>query len=279
MKLRINPRYHALEPFVRHLAEPGYFDAHGQTLHDGRNTLKLFEVEGIRVVVKRYGHLSLLNRLLYGVLRRSKAERAYLHAAQLRERGIDSPEEVAFLEIRRRGVLAESYFVSLCSEFDSLLPVMELDRPMARRREILDALAAFLLRLHDAGVEHLDLNIGNILYRREGETGYAFQLIDTNRMRFRRHLTIRLRLDNLRRLTCPAPVYLYLLDRYARLIHTDADTVQFKGVLMRLFFENRQRLKRRMKSRIRRERSRSGAVGRGTAPGQTDTPGNAPAEQ
>ena len=98
-------------------------------------------------------------------------------------------------------------------------------------------------------------------------------------MRFRRHLTTRLRLDNLRRLTCPAPVYLYLLDRYARLIHTDADTVQFKGVLMRLFFENRQRLKRRMKSRIRRERSRSGAVGRGTAPGQTDTPGNAPAEQ
>ena len=48
---------------------------------------------------------------------------------------------------------------------------------------------------------------------------------------------------------------------------------------MRLFFENRQRLKRRMKSRIRRERSRSGAVGRGTAPGQTDTPGNASAEQ
>lgn len=264
MKLRINPRYRVLEPFVRHLAEPGYFAAHGQTLHDGRNTLKLFEVEGLRVVVKRYGHLSLLNRLVYGTLRRSKAERAYRHAARLRERGIDSPEEVAFLEIRRHGVLAESYFVSLHSEYESLLPVMELERPMAQRQSILDALAAFLLRLHDAGIVHLDLNIGNILYRREGETGYAFQLIDTNRMLFRRRLSTRRRLDNLRRLSCPAPVYLYLLDRYARLIRTDTDTIQFKGVLMRLLFENRQQLKRRIKRHIRRENAQTGT--RGAAP-------------
>lgn len=256
MKIRINPRYSALEPFIRRLAEPGFFASKGEPLYEGRNTLRLFETQGHRLVVKRYGHLSLLNRLVYGFLRRSKAERAYRHAARLRRMGIDSPEEVAFIEIRRHGLLAESYFVALRSDCLPLRPVVELDTPMADRRNILDALAAFLMQLHEAGVLHRDLNIDNILYRRKDDGQYAFQLIDTNRMSFSRRLSTRRRLDNLRRLSCPAPVYLYLLDRYARLIHSDSDSVQLKGIIMRLGFEMRQRTKRRLKQRIRQHRSR-----------------------
>lgn len=60
-------------------------------------------------------------------------------------------------------------------------------------------------------VLHKDLNIGNILYKDDGRGGYVFQLMDTNRMRFHRVLSMRQRLDNLRRLSCPVPAYLIFL--------------------------------------------------------------------
>lgn len=199
------------------------------------------------MVVKRYGHLTFFNRVVYGFLRKSKAERAYRHAERLRRLGIDTPEEIAFAEIRWRGLLRESYFVSAYSDYRPLRPVTELYSQTQQAREILDALSEFLSRMHGAGVLHKDLNIGNILYKDDGWGGYIFQVIDTNRMEFRRTLSVRQRLKNLRRLSCPAPAYLYILDRYAGLIRADTDTLQLKGVVLRLFFEMRQRMKRRVK--------------------------------
>ncbi len=103
MKILINPRYEHLRPFVERLARPIFFARNGVTLHDGRNVVKLFEADGVQLVVKSYERLSPFNRLAYGVLRKSKAVRAYLHADRLRRLGIDTPEEVAAVEIRRGG--------------------------------------------------------------------------------------------------------------------------------------------------------------------------------
>lgn len=248
MKICVSPRYRHLTPFVRSLASPEVFSGHGTTIHDGRNTVKVFDADGSLLAVKRYGHISLLNRLLYGVLRPSKAERAYRHAIRLRALGIDTPEQVAFVEVRRRGLLDGCYFVAVHSGYRSLRPVAELDIQRPEVAAVLDALADFLFRMHNAGVLHKDLNIGNILYRGDRCSGYAFQVIDTNRMRFYRSLSMRRRLDNLRRLSCPAPAYLYILDRYARLANANTDSIQLTGAVMRLFFEMRQRTKRWVKS-------------------------------
>lgn len=234
------------------LARPDFFDRNGTVLHDGRNTLKRFEVNGRSLVVKRYGHLSLLNRLLYGVLRPSKAERAYRHAIRLKKLGIDTPEAVATVEIRRCGVLCESYFVAVGSAFKPLGPVAERDTQRPEVRAVLDALAGFLLRLHQAGILHQDLNIGNILYDGDPRNGFRFQIIDTNRMKFRRRLSVRQRLNNLRRLSCPVAAYLHILDQYARLIRTDSTAVQLGGTVMRLVFEMRQQIKRWAKSLLSR---------------------------
>lgn len=117
MKFEINPCYSTLESFVRSLAVPLFFARNGEVLHEGRNTLKLFEADGQRVVVKRYGRLSFFNRLVYGMLRKSKAERAYRHVVRLHKLGIDTPEELGFVEIRRRGLLRDSYFVSAYSDY------------------------------------------------------------------------------------------------------------------------------------------------------------------
>lgn len=255
MKIQISPRFEFIRPLVEALESPDFFDRNGETLHDGRNTLKRFRFGNQDFVVKRYGHLSLLNRLIYGVLRPSKAVRAYRHAIRLRRLGIDTPREVASIDIRHHGLLSQSYFISVCSEYKPLQPVTELDTQRPEVRAILDALAGFLLRLHRAGILHQDLNIGNILYLSDVPGAYRFQVIDTNRMVFCRRLSVRRRLDNLRRLSCPVPAYLYLLDQYARLIRTDTTTVQLRGAVLRLAFEMRQRTKRWTKLLLKRNRN------------------------
>lgn len=259
MKLLLNPKYSRLEGFVRQLTQPAFFNRNGTTLHDGRNVIRLFEADGVKLVVKSYARLSLLNRLLYGTLRKSKAMRAYLHAVKLRNLGIDTPEEVAAVEVRRRGLLRQCLFVSLYTDYESVGEVAKRFPQHPEAEPILDALARFLSKVHWAGVQHKDLNIGNILYKREAG-GYRFQLIDTNRMTFHTSLSMRQRLRNLRRLSCDTPAYLYILQRYAETIHAeDIDAVQLEGVVRRLFFEKRQRTKRnmkRMRNAIAEERRR-----------------------
>ena len=107
MKILINPRYEHLRPFVERLTRPIFFTRHGETLHSGRNTVKLFETDGMRLVVKSYERLSLFNRFAYGLLRKSKAMRAYRHAGQLRRLGID-PELAGALRHAAAGADAAS---------------------------------------------------------------------------------------------------------------------------------------------------------------------------
>ncbi len=254
MKILINPKYEYLRPFVEQLTRPIFFARHGKTLHSGRNIVKLFETDGMRLAVKSYERLTLCNRMLYGSLRKSKAMRAYQHAGRLRRLGIDTPEEVAVVEIRRRGLMRQCYFVSLYTDYESIRLATETFMQNEEAKNVLDGMTGFLVRMHWAGVEHKDLNVGNILYKKDRNRGYCFQVIDTNRMSFRGRLSMRRRLRNMRRLSCSASAYLYILHRYAELLRTDANGVQLKGVICRLLFEWRQRTKRKIKSIFRRSK-------------------------
>lgn len=251
MYVRLNPNYGFLERFVRQFRYPAWFARNGTELHRGRNILKTFEVDGHLLVVKKYGCLAAFNRLIYGIFRKSKAERAFLHAERLGNLGIDTPEGIAVIDIRRKGVLAESYFVSAYTDYQPLSSVTQDFSQDAEPMAILDALAYFLFRLHWTGVLHEDLNVGNILYKRSGRGGYSFQLVDTNRMSFHRTLTTRQRIRNLRRLSFNAAAYVHILDRYAALIGANSDAFQLKGVFVRLIFEMRRRMKRRLKILVR----------------------------
>lgn len=249
MKIIISSDYEFLRPSILRITNPFFFASHGEVIHDGRNQIKLFTCDGVTLVVKSYGHLTLFNRLIFGVLRKSKAERAYLYAKRLRDRGIDTPREVAFSEIRWHGLLQKSYFISLYSDYLPLKPVTDAFSQSPEKNPILDALAEFLARIHRAGIMHNDLNITNILYKSDAtaETGYRFQVIDTNRLSFHGTLTNSMRLHDLRRLSCKVPAYIYLLDRYAVMTQADPEATQLRGVLARLLFEFRQRCKYTLK--------------------------------
>ena len=200
MKLTINPKYARLRGFTESLPRIFPTSTGGKTLYEGRNIVKLYTQNGQRITVKSYGHLTLFNRLIYGSLRKSKAERAFRHAIRLQCLGIDTPEAIASLEIRRFGMLRDSYFVSAYTDY---LPVSDITASFPQNpdsQNMLDQLVGFLVELHRTGVYHRDLHIGNILYRCDTRGNCRFQLIDTNRMTFHRRLSQRRRIENLRRL-------------------------------------------------------------------------------
>lgn len=250
MRIIINPRYDFYKDFIIRICSPSRFSNNGKVLQTGRNTIKLFEAAGIKLVVKSYEHLTLFNRLVYGALRKSKAERAYLHAIRLQRLGIGTPEEIAFVEIRRYGLLRSCYFVSLYSDYQSLSSATIDCMPNGEKYALLDALAKFLFKIHWAGVLHKDLNIGNILYTDKCDTieGFYFQVVDTNRMVFHSSLSTHQRIQNLRRLSCSIPSFLYILKRYATIAGIDPESMQLNGVFARLIFGYRQSRKRTIKA-------------------------------
>ena len=116
----INPEYLHFRDFL--LSLPYRFETLqcDAVLHKGRNEVRLYTVAGVRLVVKSFARISRLNRVAYGLLRPSKAVRAYQYAQRLLVMGIDTPVPVAVIDVREGGVLRHSFFVSLYSEYESL---------------------------------------------------------------------------------------------------------------------------------------------------------------
>ena len=91
MKKIVNPKYESLSAWLDKLADAEYFESHGEVLHQGRNVIKRFQLGQTVVVVKRYGHFTAFNRVMYSTVRRSKAMRAYRYAERLGKLGISTP--------------------------------------------------------------------------------------------------------------------------------------------------------------------------------------------
>lgn len=239
MKIIVHPDYRSLAAFVQQL--PHTFDSNGELLFQGRNTVKRYQVDGQTVVVKKYKHPNFFQRITYTFFKSSKTERAYKFAALLRSKGIDSPHEVAYIETKRHGLFTTGYFVSLNCDYPAtsvLLSMDDFDHPLA------DALAKFLVELHEKGVLHGDLNLTNILYHVDEEGNYHFVLIDTNRSVFKTPTPDEC-LENLKRLTHKRELLVYIISLYASQRGWNADKC-VQGVIHQLErFEENRRIKRR----------------------------------
>ena len=248
MKKLVNPQYEYLSPLLDSLVQPDYFDTHGELLYDvGRNLVKRFRLGETDVVVKRFGRITSFNRLMYATVRESKAMRAYTYASKLRSIGVSTPDEIAVLETCSEGVLQESYFVSVYSHYRSLLHLRDFTWGNREFFPLLDALAVWLCEVHDKGVLHQDLNIGNILYQEHSEGKFSFQLIDNNRMKFCSRLSLVMRLKDLCRLSTNLDLFHYVLNKYLACCSCDCYTAQLKGGFYKCVFEYRKIIKRRLK--------------------------------
>jgi hypothetical protein len=185
MTLVINPAYKELSRFAGEV--PEIFATEGEPIYKGRNELRLFRTGGKQVVVKSFKVPHLLNRIAYASVRPSKAKRSYLYSLEILTRGFHTPAPVAYINEFKGGLLTNSFYISEYTEAQSMKNEFCFIYPNTKERSsILRAFAAFTARLHEAHIYHPDYSNGNILYSR-GENGeLRFELVDVNRIQFRK---------------------------------------------------------------------------------------------
>lgn len=178
----INPKYEHLREWLERLPED--FERLGEVIYDKRNQLRVIEApDGTLVNAKRYCVPHAINRVVYSLgIRQPKGRRAFLYPSRLLERGIDTPEPIAYIEQRRCGLLGLSYFVSVQSPLGHTLYELS-NAAEGTYEDIAEAVGCFVAMMHDREVLHLDLSPGNILWDKD-EHGYHFAVVDINRMRF-----------------------------------------------------------------------------------------------
>lgn len=143
MKIVIHPDFMQTADFIRQL--PQHFAQEGELLYEGRNEVRRYRVKDEWLVVKRYKQPNIIQRIVYTFFKKSKTERAYLFAGILRQRGFDTPHEVAYIEKKRGGLFLDGYFISTQCDYPPLSKVLwqrQFDKHAA------DELAAFMVRLH-----------------------------------------------------------------------------------------------------------------------------------
>lgn len=182
-KIIVNPKFGCLREYVESI--PRIFETEGETIYHKRNHIKVMKApDGTVVNVKRYQVPRGINRYVYSLgIRKPKGERAYLYPQRLLEKGIETPEPIAYIEERSAGLLEHCYFISVQSPYAHTM--YELGNAKAGEYEdIANAFALFTARMHEREVLHLDYSPGNILFDRLDDGTYRFSLVDTNRMYF-----------------------------------------------------------------------------------------------
>ena len=218
-KVVIHPDYEFCSDFIDCL--PDIFHTEGKTIFKARNELKIFEQLGLALVVKSFKITHFINKVAYSTLRSSKAERAYRHALILIEKGISTPTPVAYIEIRKYGLLFNSYFVSLKSRFHREFREISDSPDLPEAYPVLIDFARFTADLHRKNIFHNDYTPGNILLGKIGG-GYDFDLVDINRMKFCQ-VTMKMGCWNLRNLYIAEDQYILIARQYAQSRGFDPD--------------------------------------------------------
>lgn len=172
--------------FVRSL--PVHFDAnHGEVIHRGRNELRRLAYRDRWYVVKQFARPNPLNRLVYGTLRKSKAQRSYENAQLLLRLGIGTPKPVAWQTERNLLLLDHSYYVSQPSTCPYTYADLIVGRlPQAQADAAFVAIGELTAHLHQSGLLHRDYSRGNILLQPRADGSVYVELVDLNRLRHRR---------------------------------------------------------------------------------------------
>lgn len=179
-RIFIGEPYAGLEYFVRTL--PVHFrNGDGHAIHLGRNVLREFEVGGAEYVVKSFRKPNIINRVVYGLFRSSKAQRSCENAALLLRHGIGTPEPVAWMTERNGPLFTRSYYVCRKSECPHTY-VDLIGGGFPGQDEYLRAIARTTAALHELGLLHKDYSRGNILFGRAADGSVRVEIVDLNRI-------------------------------------------------------------------------------------------------
>lgn len=217
----VNPDFAEKKHFIQALRQL-FRTKNGELIFMNRNEIREFHHGGDDIIVKAFKVPNLINRIAYGLLRKSKAQRSYDYAIMLRKAGIGSPQPVGWMEQRSGLLFTHSYYASLRSKCP-ISYVDVIDLPKAERDSYLRAIARTTAKMHENGWLHTDYSRGNILCGRNENGEIRVDIIDLNRIRFRR-VDCQTGCRNFSRLPGDKEVLEILAEEYARLRGFDPET-------------------------------------------------------
>jgi len=128
--------------------------------------------------------------------RGTKAKKSWVVARTLEQHGVGTPHPIAFLERWQNGLLQESYYITdwldeISSFNRQLLHLLHHEFDYDKILDLMNAVAAEVRKMHDAGVLHGDMGNQNITARRSGDSAWTdIGFIDLNRGRVKEALTL-----------------------------------------------------------------------------------------
>jgi len=201
-----------------------------------RNHIKVVEKDGRKFNIKSFKQPNFINRYVYVLFRKSKAERSFEFAQNLIKKGIGTPKPIAYAEETSKGALTKSFYISEHLDYD--LTFRELDLAIAGHEDILRAFTRFTFNLHEKNIEFLDHSPGNTLIQLNNGD-YKFFLVDLNRMNFK-PLNFMERMKNFSRLTSDKTKVKIMAEEYAEFYgRPEAKVFDKMWFFTHSFFENR----------------------------------------
>lgn len=201
-----------LERFVLNFEDKGSYFINGT-----RNKIKLFDMDGIIINVKSFKKPHFINKIVYKYFRKSKARRSYEYATTLLEKGIGTPQPIAFFEKFNLIGLQESYYASEHLEVDLTFRELVEISDYPDYENILRQFTRFSFDLHEKGIEFKDHSPGNTLIKKKTDNQYQFFLVDLNRMEFHKSMDFDIRMKNMSHLTPVKAMVVVMSNEYAKL--------------------------------------------------------------
>jgi len=245
---KLNSTYESSSSFFNNIIEN--YDVEGENYGDqDRNSLKLFDFEGVTINVKSFKVPNLINRVAYRFLRSSKAQRSYEYANKLIELNIGTPEPIGYYEYKTALFFGRSYYISKHLSYDLTYRELVTIPDYENHEAILRAFTRFTFDLHEKGVYFLDHSPGNTLVKKNNEN-YDFFLVDLNRMKFQK-MEFHDRIQNFARLTPVKEMVEIMSDEYTKISGFEYNKVfdAMWGATEKFqeAFQRKQRLKKQLK--------------------------------
>lgn len=227
------------------------FHTKGNTISKARNTIKTFELPNLKINVKAFKKPNVINKIVYGTFRKSKAQRSFEHAQTLLKKEIGTPRPIGYLQESSGLLFGKSYYVSEHLEYDLTYREIIHDPNFPNRHEILKQFTAFTHKLHENGIEFLDHSPGNTLIVVGENNHYDFYLVDLNRMKFHEKMDAKTRIGNFKKLTSDKNMVAVMSGEYAKITGRDYHEVFSQMWAQTQKFQQRYHGKRRLKNKLK----------------------------
>ncbi|MDY0090873.1 MAG: lipopolysaccharide kinase InaA family protein [Flavobacteriaceae bacterium] len=216
MNFTINPKFKKDEKSIKNILDN--FSVSGQNFDDRkRNQIKLFDFEGKTINVKSFKKPNFINKIIYRYFRKSKARRSFEYANRLLEKGIGTPQPIAYFENFDFAGLKDSYYISEHLHCDLTFRELVENVNYPDFDKILRQFTRFSYDLHQKGIDFKDHSPGNTLIKKNEKGDYDFYLVDLNRMAFHGSMSFEKRMKNLSRLTPHQDMIAVMSNEYAQL--------------------------------------------------------------